>query len=412
MAMNSLRIILPLLLCLSIFLYCGKTDNSEVTKKDTGQIIKYRITVQNYVNASGETGITYYYYNSDGINDKCYWTLLDSTRFSHNWYTYERRGNLLRKYREFSEGRISSNIYKYDQNDLLVEELFERSDSVSGRVTYTYDDRGHPLTADCQGLNGWFYGFIEYQTDEHGRKISASISKDTAQIGTITYTYDENGNLLKEHWDFPDIWYQTFEYEYVSYMPKNPPSYTSANVFITNTADFQIIGENYSYNGEQGGPSSYEYDEAGKLLKKVFERSDGFRTETTFQYDPEGFLVTSRRNYNNGLTGTFTYEYNGNRRLIKRLFERSDSVIGSEIYKYDFKLNLIGAEFVNFDGWLTGTLTFEHDDSGRFTGGTFDGQDLDAEISFKYDGSGSIIQIRWDFSNGQYQIYDFEYRKL
>ena len=343
---------------------------------------------------------------------KCYWTLLDSTRFSHNWYTYDRHGNLLRKYREFSEGRVSSNIYQYDENDNLVLELFERSDNISGKVTYTYDEKGRLLTADCQGLNGWFYGFIKYQTDKQGRKISATISKDTAQIGTITYSYDEHGNLLKEHWDFPDVWYQTFEYEYESYTEKTPPSYASANVFITNTAEYQIVEENYSYNGQQGGPSSYEYDEDGKLIRKIFERSDGFRTETTFKYDSAGFLVQSERNYNNDLSGTFSYEYNGNRLLTKRMFERSDGVTGSELYEYDFKMKLIKAEYENFDGWLSGTLTFEHDDSDKFTKGYFDGKDFDADISFHYDEFGNIVRIRWDFSSGQYQTYDFVYRKL
>ena len=74
--MNSLKFVFPLILCLSIFLHCGGNSNSAEKKEDTDQITKYRPTVQYYVNASGETGITYYYYNSDGINDQM---LLDAT---------------------------------------------------------------------------------------------------------------------------------------------------------------------------------------------------------------------------------------------------------------------------------------------------------------------------------------------
>jgi hypothetical protein len=40
------------------------------------------------------------------------------------------------------------------------------------------------------------------------------ISKDGNLIGNIYYEYDDEDNLLKEHWVFIELWSQTFIYEY------------------------------------------------------------------------------------------------------------------------------------------------------------------------------------------------------
>ena len=410
--MNSLKVIILVCLCLSLTLYCGRPEDQNHTSGKKNLTEKYHPVKLYYENASGEKAISYFHYNADGINDKSYWTTLDSSRYSHNWQTFDQQGNLIRKYREFSDSLISSNIYKYDNSGNLIEESFERSDGIGGTTTYKYNDKGWLLSADCQGLNGWFYGFISYQNDKQGQKLRAIITKDSAEIGAITYTYDETGNLKEEFWDFPDVWNQTFIYDYDLYIDSQPTSYSSANVFITNTAKYQVVKEEYDFNNEQGGPSFYEYDSAGKLLRKIFERSDGFRTETTFEYDSSGLLVMSARSYSSGLTGTFSYEYNGNRRLVKRIFERSDGVAGSELYEYDYKMNLVKAEYQNFDSWLTGTLTFQHDDSGRLVSGFFDGSEFDADLSFSYDVDGNIVKIHWEFTFGKAQTYQFEYQKL
>lgn len=373
---------------------------------------KSRLSKLYYENSSGEKGITTFEYDEYGIMYKAKWELLDGSRHSLNYHTFNENGNLIQKYREFSDGITSNLIYTYNESGNLISEYFERSDGVTGTTNYSYDQTGKQMKADCQGLNGWFFGILTYKYDEHSKMVGAMIEQKGKQVGTISYDYDIKGNLSKEHWDFSGDWSQTFNYEYESYEAPLPVYYTSSNVFITNTSKFRLVDEKYDYNESNGGPSYFEYDKTGKLIKKIFNRSDGLKTETSFEYSPNGILQKSFRKYSNGLTATFSYIFNGNRKLISRTFERSDGVVGKEIYSYDGKWNLIQAVYDNFDTWLTGTITFESDNNGFLTKGYFKGEKFDAEIFFENDEVGNIVKIHWVFSFGATQTYWFKYENI
>ncbi len=176
--------------------------------------IEYRLLKLHYDNSSGEKGVTIFEYDEDGIMHKAIWKLLDESRSSINFYEYNECGNLLTKYREFSDGITSEKTYEYDGNCDLIMETFKRSDGVKGTTIYEYDENNRLLKANCEGLNGWFYGVITYSYDDDGIKTNADFTQKGEKAGTITYSYDENGNLIKEYWDFNGKWNQTFIYEY------------------------------------------------------------------------------------------------------------------------------------------------------------------------------------------------------
>jgi hypothetical protein len=379
----------------------AQTDRTEV-----------RLVKLHYTNTGGEVGMTTYHYDRSGVQHQAVWELLDGSRSSLNWHTFDRQGHLVAKYREFSDGLTSLLRYEYDDGGHLIGEQFERSDGVTGTVHYELDADGKTVRADCRGRNGWFYGLITYQYDGSGRKTGGDIEQQGETVGNIRYTYNDHGDLDREVWDFPGVWSQMFIYEYRRViLPANPVG-TISNAFVSHSGAYRLIGEDYSYNGTQGGPSTYEYD-SGLLVKKVFTRSDGLRTETTYEYDPDGILLTSHRSYSNGLTAIFTYEFDGNRRLVRRGFERSDGLTGAEIYTFDWKGNLSTARYDNMDGWLTGDITFQMDDRCRLAQGTFHGEnDFDADIMFESDPHGNIARIRWDFSFGAYQEYTFTWEEL
>jgi hypothetical protein len=371
-----------------------------------------RLSKLHYENASGEKGITTYEYYDYGIMYRAKWELLDGSRYSHNYHTLDKSGNMIRKYREFSDGMTTNLIYKYDENGYLTGEYFERSDGVTGTTKYIYNNTGEPVKAECKGLNGWFHGILIYKHDENGRKVGAIINQKGDNVGAISYTYDEKGHLIEEYWDFSGKWSQTFAYEYEKHENGFPVYYTSSNVFINKTSKFRLEKEDYDFNNSNGGPSYFEYDKTGKLIKKIFERLDGLKTETTFEYDEKGILNKSYRKYSNGQEAIFTYEFNGNRKLTRRKFEHSDGSSGSEEYEFDGKFNLTKAVYKNFDSWLTGTITFEHDKNGNLSKGHFKGEKFDAEIFFKNDKFGNIGKIHWVFSFGKTQTYTFHFEKI
>ena len=175
---------------------------------------KFRLIKLHYENLSGEKGLTTFFYSGKGMMNQAHWELLDRSRSSENYYTYDEERNLIKKYREFSDSITSTQLYKYDKKRDLISEHFNRSDGVTGTTDYEYDKYDKLIKANCNGLAGWLYGTIIHKYDFNGRKSKGIIEKDEERIGTIYFEYDEAGNLIKEYWEFPDSWSQTFIYEY------------------------------------------------------------------------------------------------------------------------------------------------------------------------------------------------------
>ena len=179
----------------------------------------FRLIKLHYENSSGEKGLTTFIYDENEIINKAYWQLNDGSRSSENYYTYNEEENLIKKYREFSDGITSTQSYEYDQKGNLISEHFSRSDGVTGTTEYKYDKDEKLVKAICNGFAGWFYGTIIYEYDVNGRKFKGIIEKDEKQVGTINFEYGTAGNLLKEYWEFQDSWSQTFIYEYEKVRP-------------------------------------------------------------------------------------------------------------------------------------------------------------------------------------------------
>ena len=184
-----------------------------VTAGRSGQS-EWQLYKLHYENSSGEKGVTTFYYDENGILHRSFWILLDGSRSGYSFHTYDRDGNMTLKYREFSDGLTSRNIFTYDQKGNLLIDKYARSDGREGAVYYSYDHNGRLQEADCRNMNGWFAGRITYEYDFSGRKVEGTISRDGKFAGTIVYKYDERDRLISEHWDLGGSWTQTFSFEY------------------------------------------------------------------------------------------------------------------------------------------------------------------------------------------------------
>lgn len=374
---------------------------------------EYRVIRLHYENSGGEKGVTTFDYDEKGQLRYAIWELLDGSRTSLNFYTQNQAGKLIKKYREFSDEKTSIQLFEYDESANLIRETYERSDGISGVTLYEYDEDDKLLKANCEGLNGWFYGIISYSYNQKGKLSTGIIKQKGQKSGIISYLYDENENLLQENWDFSGKWQQIFRYKYKKYHTDNHQLFTSANVFITKSKSFRIIRENYIYAGETSGPSYYHYDTGGKLIEKIYERSDGLYTKTFYLYDNVGKLLKAYRQYSDGKTAVFTFTFNENDKLIRKEFFRSDGLKGCENYLYDQNNLLSGAKYENVDFWLSGKIDFVLDQSGKVKKGLFAGENgFDADITFIYDEQENLINIEWEFSFGKSQVYTFEYEKV
>lgn len=364
-----------------------------------------------YENSNGERCLTTFDYDKRGCPGVAVWEQLDRNRCSLDSLSYDNRGNLVRRYRRYSDGVTSEELYEYDAAGRRVKEKFSRSDGVTGTTTHEYDLDGNPTESQCAAYKGWFNGNIIY-TREQGRKTGAVIYQDGKRMGEIRYDYDAAGRLVDERWQLGDNWSQTFRYEYFKAEPAHHANYTSPNVFITPEDSFAVSAENYDYSGETGGPSYYGYEPGGKLVAKRFVRSDGLTTNTAFLYDADRRLSKSYRIYADGRHGVFSYEFNDAGKLAKRTLKISDGDTTSEAYEYDQDKRLVKANYKNFDSWLSGIILFEYA-GGRLSKGVFKGEnDFNAVISFGYNDINHLISIHWEFSFGGTQTYTFEYARF
>jgi hypothetical protein len=369
---------------------------------------KTRIKNLHYENSLGEKGVTHFLYSLENKNYKAKWKLLDESRYSINYHFLNENGNLIRKYREFSDSITSNNFYKYDSDGNLIEDYFERSDKLKGIVWYKYNN-GKKIEAECRGLNGWFFGFIYYEYKDDNL-IKGILIQDGKDFGIINYTYNSDGKLLKEFWDFGN-WNQTFNYEYENIIEKTPRFYSYSSPLLNATKEFLVKEENYNWNNEMGGPSFYEY-QGTKLVRKVY-RYDSLETITTYEYDENGLLMKSFRNYSDGRRAEFSYHYNENNQLVRKLFFANNGFFGSEFYEYNEDGTLKLATWDKFDTWLSGTITFRYDEQNRLKTGLFKGENnFDADLSFVLDKNGNLTKIHWDFDFGKTQTYKFKYSKL
>lgn len=390
-------------LSVSLFVNASQTDNDP----------ELRLARLKYTNSLGEKGVTLFNYNNKGVIYKALWHLINGKRNSLNYYEYDKNENLARKYREFSDNKTSTQTFKYNSEGKLIFEKFRRSDGVKGEVLYSYDSSGKLLKAECKGLNGWFHGVINYKYGSKDSRLSAVISQEGINKGEITYTYNGKGLLIKEYWDFTDKWDQTFLYEYEFIRKNTNLPFTSSNPFINITSGFRIKDEDYDYSGKSGGPSDY-FHNGKKLEKKIFTRSDGLKTETFYFYNSNNELISSLRRYADGKSAIFSYLHNANRQLMKREGLGTDGFRSEESYSYDELGKLIKAVWDNFDSWLTGDISFKHNENGNLVSGIFSGsgeKKFNADIKFSFDKDHNLTSIDWKFSFPGTQTYIFNYLK-
>lgn len=387
-------------ICLLSFMTCNS-----VAAQPFGDPAKgYRIVRQDYRNGSGEVSFTAFDYNQQGILWRAFWCLTDSSRYSLNHYTTDEQGNLVAAFRDFSDGVTTFEYFDSDSLGHKTFESFHRSDGASGNARYTWNN-GLMTKAALRKFKGWLSGDLIPAYDANGRKTDARLMKDDTLVATIAYTYDEQGNLSHERWDFGRRWFQEFAYTYQS---TTTPGHYYTSPLTKVAPGFRISEEGYTFNNEKGGPSGYTYDQHGQMATKLFERSDGVTTTTRYEHDNHGRITRSVRQFENGNTEEFRYRYNTAGQLIFRGCYLADSLTGYESWRYTPAGDLEAGRLVNADGWLTGNLTFKgkrpgYPDQALFTADN----GSSASIRFRYDSHGNTTTIHWLFSFGKFQRYTF-----
>jgi len=110
-----------------------------IPSNKTSENIKYRLTKLHYKNSTGENGVTIFEYNENGSQTKAVWKLLDGTRNSLNYYSYDENGKRIEATITQKEQRTGTISYTYDENDNLYKEYWDFSGKWSQTFTYEYE---------------------------------------------------------------------------------------------------------------------------------------------------------------------------------------------------------------------------------------------------------------------------------
>lgn len=179
----------------------------------TCQSVELRPYCLNYFNSEGELASTRFTYDKRGKNTLGFYQQITGGRSSKNAHEFDKDGRMTRKLRLYNDGEKSEEHFQYDESGRLVLESFESSSGMRGSAAYEYDNDGNAHRMNCYGYKGWFHGYLDFEFDDKGKRISGKITVGDKPAGTIFYVYDRQGNLSEETWEMEN-WSQTFRYVY------------------------------------------------------------------------------------------------------------------------------------------------------------------------------------------------------
>ena len=219
----------------------------------------------------------------------------------------------------------------------------------------------------------------EYTYDALGRIVSFS-----DQIGTVSYTYDSNGNILKTTETTKDGKISTITRTYDCM--DRVTSYTDCN---GNTVKYSYdeLGNLVSLTYPGGEIVRYAYDKAGLLTTVTDE--EGF--VTSYTYDKVGRLHTTTKP--DGSVETNTYD-KLNQLTKKTVVDKEGKLINSYTYTYDSWGNIVSTiyEGSTEEGVITTNTMVENG---------VDNKEGKTTISMTYDSSNRMLTY-----NGEKILYD------
>jgi YD repeat-containing protein len=204
-------------------------------------------------------------------------------------------------------------------------------ETITSYTEYEYDDEGNCIKYTKYDADGAVTSYSEYEYDETGTYTESTYSSDGAL--TDESVYDEAGNLLKET---TDDFLHEYEYDEAgNLLMVNSSSSTYDYYFETNFTyeEYNALGKGTKVswitidkNGEtiDVGVEEHEFDEQGNHIRTLDE--DG-TVLYEYEYDEHGNLISSSDS--NGYLDIYRYEYDSAGREIKRIVCDSDGNISS-----------------------------------------------------------------------------------
>ena len=222
---------------------------------------------------------------------------------------------------------------KYNDKNLPQRVISTESKSIS-YSDYTYDINGDVLKEVSTSADG-NQTVTEYTYDANRNLIKKVRTEPSGDKYSLEYTYDQSGNMIREI---------STSYDGIRYTKDY--SYDSSGKLIKKTTENDTV--DYVYNDKgwlikeieayvNGGQITrdYTYDRSGNMIKKVFTSGNGDTVTTDYVYDSENRQIKETETAEYGVSyviETF-YDENGNR--TKFVLTQSNSRQTVEFKQYE-----------------------------------------------------------------------------
>lgn len=237
--------------------------------------------------------------------------------------TYDEKGNLLTEDYKSNSGDVGyGDSYTYDEKgNVLTHKTYDKHSQMSSETTNTYNESGQLISQLFTNRDGDFYtrkSDFTYNEDGLLIKKVESYPNDPDNEVFFLYSYDENGNLIKEEWITVYKGTQT---------PHSWKAWT-----------YDAKGNKLTETDNRGFKTQWTYDDRGNVLSETpCDNVGNYMLGTTYTYNEKNQLLTKSFFKENPsfLQEGFLYEYddNGNEIARYRCYDTLDKAHAVAIFK-------------------------------------------------------------------------------
>ena len=227
------------------------------------------------------------------------------------YYFFSEKGNITHTYKYDNSNKLIEEkkfLYSYNENDLLIKELYYKNNDLISSYTYKYDKHANKIEETYEDTQKNYKYIRKYKYDDKNRLIFVKEKnadrEDTLNIFKRTYKDDL---LMEEYYGEKNYSYiHTYFYENKKLKTKKEESSSFEGCY--NTDEEKI----YRYNDKKLPIScdvyishklqnniTYEYDEKGREIKSVYTFPDDsqYNSYVTSQYDKKGNLIEENNSH-------------------------------------------------------------------------------------------------------------------
>lgn len=308
-------------------------------------------------------------------------------------YTYDGAGNILTYYSESGNRRMK---YEYNDKGLLIKEI------------------------TC---NKWWEPELweVYAYDSNGKLIREENYNSKGLSSTLTYTYDENGELSQKEYkatgQYADNAYYREEYE-ISESYYHMEKYDIDGELVDEEIKyyFAYYDDKYLITSEYKQDEykyEYTYDDNGLLIIKIDNHSmNKVYPYTKYEYDSQNRIVKETNYLGTEIKDWYVYIYDDESQTvtINKMNHMNDGVTeymeAQTIKRYDDKI--MSETYYLMDESLANSKEYEYDSNGNIIKYTYDdGSERNKKIEmYEYDLKGNLLKITT--YNGNNKIIETE----